>query len=192
MPARGQLVSGIAAKGRGRRSPRSWARATSIPYRMNRTRFFIPVTITLLSRANAAALQSARWVPPSLRAAARLRMSRSVPLLSAGTAGSSRAGTGSGRNGARSQKRARPERGHGRNGFRSRKRARIGSKSNRTPFRLPAPGHVPTPAEHQDVIEPASQPSRPGMWPHQSDARSSLSSARRRSESLRPAASIPR
>jgi hypothetical protein len=57
---------------------------------MNGTRFFMPVTITLLSRANAAALQSARCVSPSLRAAARLRMSRSVPLLSAGTAGSSR------------------------------------------------------------------------------------------------------
>src|SRR5262249_18893723 len=54
---------------------------------MNRTWFFMPVTITLLSRANAAALQSARWVPPSLRAATRLRMSRSVPLLSAGTRG---------------------------------------------------------------------------------------------------------
>src|SRR5262249_4287161 len=58
--------------------------------RMNRTWFFRPVTITLLSRANAAALPSARCVPPSLRADARLRMSRSVPLLSAGTAGSSR------------------------------------------------------------------------------------------------------
>jgi hypothetical protein len=57
---------------------------------MNRTWFFIPVTITLLSRANAAALQSARCVPPSLRAAAGLRRSRSVPWLSAGTAGSSR------------------------------------------------------------------------------------------------------
>ena len=33
----------------------------------NRTWFFIPVPITLLSRANAAALQSARCVPPSLR-----------------------------------------------------------------------------------------------------------------------------
>jgi hypothetical protein len=83
-------VSGAAVKGSGRRSPRSSARTTSIPYRMNRTWFFIPVTITLLSRAKAAALQSARWVPPSLRAAAELRMSRSVPLLSAGTAGSSR------------------------------------------------------------------------------------------------------
>ena len=60
MPARGELVSGVAAKGRGRRSPRSWARTTSIPDRMNRTRFFIPVTITFFSRANAAALQSAR------------------------------------------------------------------------------------------------------------------------------------
>ena len=69
---------------------RAAARATSIPYRMNRTWFFIPVTITLLSQAKAAALQSARWVPLSLGAAARLRMSRSVPLLSAGTAGSSR------------------------------------------------------------------------------------------------------
>jgi hypothetical protein len=61
---------------------------------MNRTWFFTPVTITLLSRANAAALQSARCVPPSLRAAASLRMSRSVPLLSAGTAGSSSRLTG--------------------------------------------------------------------------------------------------
>jgi hypothetical protein len=34
---------------------------------MNRTWFFMPVTITLLSRANAAALQSAPCVPPSLR-----------------------------------------------------------------------------------------------------------------------------
>jgi hypothetical protein len=83
-------VSGAAVKGSGRRSPCSSARTTSIPYRMNRTWSFIPVTITLLSRAKAAALQSARWVPPSLRAAAELRMSRSVPLLSAGTAGSSR------------------------------------------------------------------------------------------------------
>src|SRR6516165_1084127 len=37
MPARGELVSGVAAKGRGRRSPRSRARTTSIPYGMNRT-----------------------------------------------------------------------------------------------------------------------------------------------------------
>ena len=89
-PASGWLVSRVAAKGSGRRSPRSLARSTSIPYRMNRTWFFMPVTIPLLSRANAAALQSARCVPPSFRAAARLPMSRSVPLLSAGTAGSSR------------------------------------------------------------------------------------------------------
>ena len=57
---------------------------------MKRTPFFRLVTITLLMRANAAALHSARWMPPSLRAAARLRMSRSLPLLSAGTRGSSR------------------------------------------------------------------------------------------------------
>jgi hypothetical protein len=62
---------------------------------MNRTWFFIPETITLLSRAKAAALQSARWVPPSPRAAAKPQMSRSVPLLSADTAGSSRKVNGS-------------------------------------------------------------------------------------------------
>jgi hypothetical protein len=56
MASRGELVSGAAAKGSGRRSPRSWARTTSIPYWMNRTWFFIPVTIMLLSRAKAAAL----------------------------------------------------------------------------------------------------------------------------------------
>ena len=57
-------MSGAAVKGRGRRSPGSVARTTSIPYGMNRIWFFIPVTITLLSRAKAAAFQSARWVPP--------------------------------------------------------------------------------------------------------------------------------
>ena len=88
MASGGQLVSGAAAKGSGRRSPRSLARTTSIPYWMKRTRFFIPVTMMLLSRTKAAALQSARCVPPSLRAAAKLRMGtlssrpmRQVPAL---------------------------------------------------------------------------------------------------------------
>ena len=46
MPASGQPVSGGVAKGSGRRSPRSLARTTSIPYRISRTWFFMPVTIT--------------------------------------------------------------------------------------------------------------------------------------------------
>ncbi len=41
----GPRLAGI--KGRRRRSPQSLARTTSIPYWMNRTWFFIPVTITL-------------------------------------------------------------------------------------------------------------------------------------------------
>jgi hypothetical protein len=45
--------------------------------------------------------------------------------------------------------------------------------------------------EHQGVIEPARRPSRPGEWPHPLDAPSGLSTARRRSECLRPAESLP-
>ena len=54
---------------------------------MNSTRLFIRVTITLLTWARAAALQSVRCVPPSPCAAAWQRMSRSYSFLSAGTRG---------------------------------------------------------------------------------------------------------
>ena len=76
-------MSGAAVKGSGRRSPRSLARTTSIPYRMNRTWFFIAVTITLLSRANAAALRSARCVPAVFSVTLKLP----VPLLRAARPG---------------------------------------------------------------------------------------------------------